>query len=248
MIWRKIKSFVLPVGWRKTIFGAPVAGNLCDVRIGRIPVAHVNFETRLVKNAVLPAFQPVIPPARGLHAPFNAWSGLSIVWKTVIPGAEQGFYLRVLCAFEESADAVAIAVEKTADHESRHFLCSILIARDRSALPKCSVALVMKIEKKPGSGVETRRKRFFIGGKIRRARDADLHIHAELEFIDVHEAINVMNIVVEKIFGSAHRDDRFQRGGMQVRQLNGVEAAPGNSHHPDVAVGPRLFGKPVDHF
>src|ERR1700732_1858886 len=34
---------------------------------------------------------------------------------------------------------------------------------------------------------------------------------------------------------------------MPPRDLNRVEATPGNSHHADVTVGPRLLGKPIDY-
>ena len=76
-------------------------------------------------------------------------------------------------------------------------------------MPKGAVTLMMKIEQKPGSGVEPRRERFLVGRKIRGARDADLHVHAELEFVEVHEAVDVMDIVVEKILSGAHCDDCF---------------------------------------
>ena len=165
----------------------------------------------------------------------------------MVPGAEKGFY-GGMHMFQEPANAIAIAVEKAADHERGDLVIGVLIGGDRSALPKGAITLLVKIQKKPGSGVETSGERFFIGGKIRRACHANLHIHAKFEFIDVHEAVNVMNVVVEKIFGGTHGDDCFERRGMQMGHLNGVESAPGNSHHADVAVGPWLLRKPIDYF
>src|SRR5580692_7126254 len=34
---------------------------------------------------------------------------------------------------------------------------------------------------------------------------------------------------------------------MKHRHLQGIETAPGNAHHPDVAVRPRLAGEPGDY-
>ena len=75
--------------WRPGFLCAPVAGNFRDVRIRRIPVAHVNFEARLVHDSVLTSLQPVIPPARSFHAPFDGRAGLGVVRKSVIPRADQ---------------------------------------------------------------------------------------------------------------------------------------------------------------
>src|SRR5580704_545836 len=160
MIRREIKSFCLLVDWRKAIFSAPIAGDFRNVRIGRIPVTHVNFKARLIENAVLLALQPIIPPARGFYTPFNRPAGLSVVRKSVIPRAEQRFYRRMR-SLQEAANAVTISIEKTTDHESGNFVFSIPIAGDRGTLPKRPVALLMKIEKKPGSGIETSCQRFF---------------------------------------------------------------------------------------
>src|SRR5271156_5842487 len=57
-----------------------------------------------------------------------------------------------------------------------------------------------------------------------------------------------MNVVVEKLFGGANGDDGFQRGRMKARELDGIESAPGNSHHANAASGPRLLREPVDNF
>src|SRR3984957_13329698 len=136
---------------------------------------------------------------------------MSVIWKSMVQWAGPSFHRRIFFARDKAADAIAIAVEKTADHKSGNFVLFILSAGDGGALPERPIALLVQIEKEPGRGIETSRQRFFVSGEIRGGREPDLHVHAEFEFIDVHEAINVMNIVVKKIFGGAHCDDCFQR-------------------------------------
>ncbi len=53
-----------------------------------------------------------------------------------------------------------------------------------------------------------------------------------------------MNVVGITIIGGGNRDDRLQGRGLQGGYLERIEAAPGFSHHPDLAVTPGLFGDP----
>ena len=123
-----------------------------------------------------------------------------------------------------------------------------MIRRDRGAAPERAVALLAEIEERPRRGVEARGEGFLVRGKIGRRREPELEIHGGLEFVHVHEAIDVMDVVVEKFLGGADGDDGFQRRGMEARHHDGIEAAPGNSHHSDRAGGPGLAREPVDDF
>src|SRR5271156_4622967 len=162
-------------GW-PGFLGTPLAGNFRDVRVGRIPVAHVQFETRLGHDSVLNSFQPGMPPARGLGTPFDRRTGFSFVRKSVIPRPDQSSYGR-LGMFEEARNGIAIAIEEAADHETRDRILRVMVWRHGCSPPKFAVALVMKIERKPWLDIEARRQRLFVGGKIGRASEAKLKIH-----------------------------------------------------------------------
>src|SRR5271156_2124088 len=158
----------LHVRGRPGFLGTPLAWNSRDVRVRRIPVAHVHFKTRLVHDSVLNSFQPVIPPAHGLGTPFDRRTGFGFVRESVIPWPDQSFNGR-FGMFEKARNGIAIAVEEAADHETRNGVIRVMVWRHGCSPPKFAVALVMKIERKPWFGIEARRQRFFIRGKIGRA-------------------------------------------------------------------------------
>ena len=60
-------------------------------------------------------------------------------------------------------------------------------------------------------------------------------------------AAHVVRVVGVAIVGRADGDDRLQRRRTERRDLQPIEAAPGNSHHPDRAVAPGLRRQPGDH-
>src|SRR5262249_47537142 len=56
-----------------------------------------------------------------------------------------------------------------------------------------------------------------------------------------------MDIVRVAIVGRADGDDGLEGGRPARRNLKSIEAAPGDSHHPDDAAAPGLRGQPRDH-
>ena len=60
-------------------------------------------------------------------------------------------------------------------------------------------------------------------------------------------AAHEMAIVGVAVVGRARRDDRLQRRRTLARDLQRVEAAPGDAHHADRAAAPGLRGEPGDH-
>ena len=62
----------------------------------------------------------------------------------------------------------------------------------------------------------------------------------------MHHAVDVVHVVLVQVVGSLDGDDRFQRGRIAHRHVDGVERAPGDAEHADVAVRPGLGRKPGD--
>jgi hypothetical protein len=57
-----------------------------------------------------------------------------------------------------------------------------------------------------------------------------------------------VNIVVVAVDRSANRDHGLECGRFQRRDLQAIEAAPGDSHHAQVTVAPGLLRYPFDDF
>ena len=57
-------------------------------------------------------------------------------------------------------------------------------------------------------------------------------------------SVLVMNVVIVTVHGGTDGNHRFQGRGLQGGQLQSVKSSPGNSHHADIAITPRLSGNP----
>ena len=88
----------------------------------------------------------------------------------------------------------------------------------------------------------------FVRRKIRRLGHLKFLIHAEFVFVGVHDAVNVVNVVVEEILSGGYGDDGLQRGWAARSHLQRIETAPRDAGHSDVSVRPRLAREPRDHF
>ncbi len=69
---------------------------------------------------------------------------------------------------------------------------------------------------------------------------------APLQVLVEQAAAHVVGVVGVAVVGRAERDDRLQRRRLQGRDLERVEAAPGDAHHADGARAPVLLGDPGD--
>ncbi len=88
----------------------------------------------------------------------------------------------------------------------------------------------------------------FVRRKIRRLGHLKFLIHAEFVFVGVHDAVDVVDVVVKEILGGGYGDDGFQCGRTARGHLQRVEATPGNARHSDISIGPGLAREPRDHF
>ena len=105
---------------------------------------------------------------------------------------------------------------------------------------------MLEIEQGPGRGVEARAEHFFVERVVGGSGHRGSEVHVELELVEVHHAVDVMDVVVEELLGGIDRQDGFERGRMTHGHLDGVEASPGNAEHSHFAGGPGLSGQPGD--
>ncbi len=66
------------------------------------------------------------------------------------------------------------------------------------------------------------------------------------EIVVDHAAAEIMRIAGIAVVGGAGGDDGLQRGRPARRDLQAVEAAPGDADHADIAAAPGLLGQPGD--
>jgi hypothetical protein len=81
---------------------------------------------------------------------------------------------------------------------------------------------------------------------VGRGRHPGEERRAVLQIIAEQTAAHVMHVVGVAIVGGAGGHDRAQRGRCEGRDLQRVEAAPGQADHADGAAAPRLAGDPGD--
>ena len=133
-------------------------------------MAHVNREARLLLNSVIHALEPAIPPAHCGFAPFEFWARLGFVRIRVVPWAEQRFHRRFQ-VHHHARQIVAVPIVEAANEIDGN-LNRIVDGLLKRLEPKCAIALMAKIEKKP------RRDMLFVRGKIRGLRHLEFLIHA----------------------------------------------------------------------
>ncbi len=82
---------------------------------------------------------------------------------------------------------------------------------------------------------------------IRRPRVVGEHRRRPVEHRLEHAASAPVDVVRVAVVRRGDRDHGLQRGRLPRRDLERVEAAPGDAEHADRAGAPRLRGKPLDH-
>src|SRR5208337_5332377 len=111
-------------------------------------------------------------------------------------------------------------------------------------VPELTVALMFQIEQGPGSGFEARPEDLFVERVVGGSGHGWGEVHVELELVEVHHAVDVMDVVVEELLGGIDSQDGLERGRMTHGHLDGVEASPGNAEHSHFAGRPGLSGQP----
>src|ERR1700691_2596434 len=75
----EIEGRIRYVSGRPPNLPAPFSRHIFPLRIRRVPVLHINRKRRFFHDSCIAAFQPIIPPAQRLIAPFNLWTRLGVV-------------------------------------------------------------------------------------------------------------------------------------------------------------------------
>ena len=83
--------------------------------------------------------------------------------------------------------------------------------------------------------------------RVGRTRVEAEHGRGPFQVLGDQAAAHVMDIVGIAVVGRAHGDDRLEGRRMQGRDLQAVEAAPGNPGHADMTGTPGLGSQPGDH-
>ena len=203
---------------------------------------HVNGNLWFLHDASVTSFEPVVPPPHRLATPLDCGTWHRVIRESVVPRTDDRLHGH-LHLFEHPRDAVAISVEHAADHENRDL---DRIERAFGLMPKAAVALVSHVIQRPGRIIKAANECLLIDGEIGRAAQGLIEVHGDLELVDVHHAVDVVHVFFKEIFGGADRYNRLQGRRVSHRQLQGIESAPGNAEHPDVAIRPRLPCQPSD--
>src|SRR6516162_147053 len=126
---------------RRPGVGAPRPRNILRLGSRRVAVLQIEDHARIALHTVIDSFQPVIEPAHCLIAPFDSRSIDARVGSVVIPRPYPGVH-GCRHALEHTRDAVAIAVLKSADEETRYR--NVLQTPDRRS-PESAIALMTEV-------------------------------------------------------------------------------------------------------
>ena len=155
----------------------------------------------------------------------------------MVPGTDLRSHRR-LHIVEDIDDVVAIAVEQRADGVDRN-LHRIVGRVERAAVaPKVAVALMAKISEEPRLRVEAVPKIGGIDLVIRGAGHEIRRLHLLGEDVEVQRPIDIVHVVVVKVLAAMQDEDCLQRRRIAHGHHQGVEGAPGDALHADLAVAP----------
>ena len=145
-----------------------------------------------------------------------------------------------------------IAVRPAGDHEGRHRETAEVF-RDRAMFPEGVAALVLQpflqeerlvLQTLQPHGLPAVADDFRIG----RTGLVGEHGRGPGKLGGKMRAVLVVNVIVVTVDGGSDGDDGLQRGRLEAGHLEAIEAAPGDAHHADRPVRPRLGGDPGDEF
>ena len=149
--------------------------------------------------------------------------------------------------FQHARQAVAVAVIPATDVITGRRDVLVFVFGG-GAIPERPVALLLHVFQHARLGVEPVCHPVVVELEVGRAGHGVIEVMAHHPRIGVNDAVHVMHVLEVEVLGRHHRDEGFERRRVAGRHLDGIEAAPGDAEHADVAVGPVLLRQPVDHF
>src|SRR5260221_84690 len=147
-VWMGTKS----ISSEADSLSAPFASHVLEVRVGGVPILHVNRKRQLDHDPRVSTLEPVIPPAERLISPFDLGAGLGIVGKGVIPRPDDGLH-RSFDLLKHARDGIAIAVEQATNEEAGKFDFTEWLHR---SVPELAIALMLEIHQRPWRRFEAR--------------------------------------------------------------------------------------------
>src|SRR5260221_2679716 len=121
--------------------GAPFAGHVLRLGIGRMPVLLIDDDARILEYARVASLEPVVEPPHRLIPPFKQRPVIAAIWEAVVPGSDPCLERR-LHLLEHAWNAVAVAVLHPADQKGRDFQ---LVDRPYRRPPDCAAALMLPV-------------------------------------------------------------------------------------------------------
>ena len=214
----------------------------------RHAVLHPHLERRLLLHPRVAPLEPLVPPAQALLQKADGRPRLAQVRVLVAPGADQPL-AAVGKVSHQALDGVGVAVRPAADRQHRHLHPGEVLA-DRAVAPVGVAVRVLEPGGEPQPAalqapVPHRPPRLADHAGIRRQGVVGEHGRGPGEVVPQQAAAHVVDVVGIAIVGGADADHRAELGGLAGRQLQAVEAAPGDADHADSTVAPGLSGQPA---
>ena len=242
---------VLHLGRRPGRRGDPAPRPLRVLVGGLDRVLHPDAHRRLVRDLRVDALEPAIPPAQALLEEADRRPRLAVLREGVRPGADQSL-ARAGQPRDQARDGVGVAVRPASHRVDRGLDRGVVLAH-RSVAPVVVAALVREpgldhrgralhaLEPGVAPAVPDR-------GRVGRLGAEGQHRGRPREHVDPENAAaDVVDVVGVAVVARAHGDHGLERRRPQRRDLQPVEAAPGDPDHAHVAGAPRLGGEPLDH-
>ena len=231
--------------------GHPAARPLGVVVGGRQHVLDPGAQRGLVHDPGVDALEPVVPPAQALLEEADRRAGLAVLREGVRPGPDKAL-ARAGQACHEAGHRIRVAVRPASDRVDGRLDLSVVLAH-RSLAPVVVAALMpepgLDVGRcplhalEPGLPPALAHRRGI--GRLRAQRE---HRRRPLEHVDgEHAAADVVHVVRVAVVTRAHRDHGLQGGRPARRDLQPVEAAPGDADHAHRSAAPGLLGEPGDH-
>ena len=219
-------------------------------QLGRLdPAAHPHAQHRLVHDAGVFAFEPVVPPAHCLLHETDDRARARHVRPTVRPGADQRLLGRTqMLQQREQVARIAVLPAAHGIHGGRD---SRIVLTHRARFPVVVAALVAQPYLGGQGGVlQTLQPHATPAlshhGRVGRPRRAGEQGAAPTRVAFDQTAAHVVAVAVVAVVHESHRQDGFERGWLQRRHLKSVDATPANPPHAHVAIAPGLARQPGD--
>ena len=230
-------------------FRYPAARTCLVTRRRRDRFLHPDAQHGLVHDPGRLALQPVVPPAQRFLKEPDGRPGHAEMRILVRPGPDQPL-ARYVEPRQQAENGVAIAVGPAADGVHGAADAREVLA-DRAVLPVGIATLMLQPLGQPQAAVleaflphvapavadEQRVRRTGIGIE---------HGRGPREVVAEQTAAHVMNVVGVTVVGRTQRDDGLELGGLQRRDLQAVEPAPGDADHADIPGAPGLSAQPLE--